>query len=117
VEAERLETTFDQLELAEVPLEILGTIVTDKASGFTGMAINFVRHINGCFHVVIQPSGVLKKTGSPIEKAEFDLRGCSGKMIPKLSDEQLKKSKEKNPSPTGGSFQKQLPSTDSVLCH
>jgi len=82
-----------------VPIEILGTIVTDKPSGFTGMAIDFIRHINGCFHVTIQPKGLLKKNGNPIQKADFDLRQCTGKKIKELSESELKESKKKNPSP------------------
>jgi hypothetical protein len=114
IELERLETTENQFEEVEVPFEILGTIVTNMASGFKGMAVNFVRHVNGCFHVAIQPAGRLSKTNSPIQKAEFDLRECSGKMIQKLTDEQLKKSKEKRPSPTGDRFEKHIPGSGSI---
>jgi len=100
LEEERLEVlSKDDFEEVEVPFEILGTIVTDKASGFTGMAIDFIRHINGCFHVSIQPKGILKKNGNPIQKSDFDLRQCTGKKIKELSEAELKESKNKNPSP------------------
>jgi hypothetical protein len=89
------------LEEVEIPYEILGTIVTDKASGFTGMATEFIRHINGCFHVAIQPKGVLPKDNSPIKSRDFDLRGCAGDKITELSETERKKSIEKTPSPTG----------------
>jgi hypothetical protein len=105
LELERLETTEDQFEEVEVPFEILGTIVTDKASGFTGMAIAFVRHINGCFHVVIQPSGRLPKTGASIKHTDFDLRGCAGDKIPELTQGELATSKVEQPSPTDAHFE------------
>jgi hypothetical protein len=96
----RLKVEESDFEEVEVPLEILGTKVTHEASGFTGMAITFIRHINGCFHVYIQPEGVQKKNKKPIEKNDFDLRSCSGQMIAKMSEEDLKKSKTDQPSPT-----------------
>ncbi len=99
--AARLDVDDSDCETVEVPFEILGTTVTDKASGFTGMAVNFVRHINGCFHVAIQPKGTLPGDHQAIEIAEFDLRGCKGKAIRKLSEAEQKRSEEKNPSPTG----------------
>jgi hypothetical protein len=52
---ERLDIGENDFEMVEVPFEVFGTQVTDKASGFTGMATLFIRHINGCFHVEIQP--------------------------------------------------------------
>jgi hypothetical protein len=106
---QRLEVKPKDFEAVEVPFEILGTIVTDKASGFTGMAINFVRHLNGCFHVVIQPQGMLKGKNVPVEAADFDLRGCKGKMITQMSEEEKKESTQKNPSPTGDRFTRPQP--------
>ncbi len=104
MELERLEVTGAMFEEVEIPFEILGTEIYDKASGFKGMAVAFVRHINGCFHVQIQPSGVLKKTNSPIPKEDFDLRQCAGKKITQLSKAELAKSQRENPSPTGDKF-------------
>ncbi len=104
LEANRLDVNEEDFEEVEVPVEILGTQVTDEGSGFTGMGVSFVRHINGCFHVFIQPKGVNKKNNSPIRKHDFDLRSCSGEMITKLSKEDLEKSKIEKPSPTGGNF-------------
>jgi hypothetical protein len=105
LEIDRLEFDPQQMEEVEVPDEILLTQVTDKGSGFTGMAIGFIRHINGCFHVMIQPKGTLNKTGSPVKRADFDLRLCDGEAIKKLSAEERKKSEQRNPSPTGDSFE------------
>jgi len=99
LEAERLEVKGRDWEEVEVPFEILGTQVTDKPSGFSGMAVEFVRHVNGCFHVVIQPAGKLGKSGKPIKKSEFDLRQCRGPMITELSEKNLKESKARRPSP------------------
>ncbi len=115
LEATRLEVTDKNFENVEVPAEILGTKVTSNASGFTGMAIGFMRHINGCFHVVIQPEGMLKKTNKPIQRCDFDLRECSGPMIVEMSKAALKKSKDKNPSPTGDSLRDNLPPTRKPL--
>ncbi|GEM_PF-744323 len=115
VELERLVTTENQFEEVEVPFEIIGSIVKHKASGFTGMAIAFVRHTHGCFHVTVQPKGVLPRTNSPIKHAEFDLRECSGEKIEEMNAEQLQKSKEEQPSPTGDRFERELPSTDGPI--
>jgi hypothetical protein len=97
----RLEVNDSDYVEVEVPVEILGTQVTDKASGFTGMAVDFIYHINGCFHVAIQPRGVVERTGLPINVCEFDLRRCSGEKITELSKEELTESIEKGPSPSG----------------
>ena len=99
---ERLVVGEADFETVEVPFEILGTEVSDKASGFTGMAVRFVRHLNGCFHVEIQPAGTVKNKGeTPIASNEFDLRGCTGKMVPKLTEPARKKSHAETPSPEG----------------
>jgi len=108
---ERLEIKENDFEMVDVPFKILGSIVTSKASGFTGMAVEFMRHINGCFHVVIQPSGMSQKTKAPIGKHDFDLRECTGKKIIEMNEAELAKSKVKNPSPTGDKFQVSLPSS------
>lgn len=101
LEASRLNVTENDFEEVEVPIEILGTNVTDKASGFTGMATSFLRHINGCFHVFIQPKGMNQKNNSPIQKCDFDLRSCEGEMITKMSEKELEESKLTTPSPAG----------------
>lgn len=102
LEAGRFNVKSTDFETVEVPAEILGTQVKDKASGFTGMAVSFMRHINGCFHVYIQPKGLNKKTNSPIKRCDFDLRSCEGRAIKKMTEDELKKSKIETPSPSGG---------------
>ena len=101
LEAERLNVKPTDFEEIEIPFEILGTFVTDKASGFDGMAVSFMGHINGCFHVFIQPKGLNPKNNSPIQKCDFDLRSCSGEAIDKPSPKKLAESKRKTPSPSG----------------
>lgn len=101
---ERLDVGDEEFEEIDVPMEILGTVVTDNPSGFTGTAIEFIRHINGCFHVVVQPEGLLPKKNTPIGRCDFDLRRCSGKKIPKLSEKARQESIKKEPSPTGDTF-------------
>jgi hypothetical protein len=97
--AERLMVTESDFEPVQVPFEVLGTEATDKASGFTGMAVAFVRHINGCFHIEIQPQGMLAGKNIPIRSNEFDIRGCVGPMIPVLTVEQQDQSQRQAPSP------------------
>lgn len=100
---ERLEVGEDDFENIEIPSNILGTNVKDDASGFSGMAIHLIRHRNGCFHVNIQPKGVVEKTGKPIEAHEFDIRGCSGEQIPVLTPPEKAQSEQRQPSPMPGS--------------
>jgi hypothetical protein len=117
LEQERLVIKADDFELVEVPFEIIGTQVSSKSSGFTGMAVEFVRHINGCFHVTIQPKGICRKTQMPIEKHDFDLRDCTGPKIVELSEAALKQSREDTPSPDGENFHRDVERgipTDSV---
>lgn len=96
----RLEVKESDFEEVEVPFEILGTEVASSASGFKGMAIVFIRHLNGCFHIEIQPSGRSAKTGAPIGACEFDMRECIGEMIPKMDEQERKKSIKEKPSPS-----------------
>lgn len=98
---ERLKVNEEDFENIEIPSNILGSIVTDDASEFTGMATHLIRHRNGCFHVNIQPKGIVEKTGKPIADHEFDIRGCSGEQIPVLTPAKKKASEKKNPSPIG----------------
>lgn len=100
---ERLTVGKDAFETVDIPIEIIGTTVTDKASGFTGMAIALIRHINGCFHVEIQPEGTSKKSHGRIDSNDFDLRGCVGEMIPQLTAEEKKESEVRRPSPSPAS--------------
>lgn len=95
----RLITKDADHEMIEAPFEILGSKVTDKASGFTGTAITLIRHLNGCFHIEIQPAGVLP-TKKPIQTRDFDVRACTGEKIPVLTPAQRRASEEEAPSPT-----------------
>jgi hypothetical protein len=97
--AARLEVTEGDYELVEVPFEILGTTVRDDASGFEGMAISLIQHINGCFHVEIQPPGLLEESKMPVKACEFDLRRCSGEAIKSLTESEYQQSVKRNPSP------------------
>ena len=101
-------SNFD--ETVEIPTEIIGTNVTDNASGFTGKAIGLIRHVNGCFHVQIQPKGIIKKTGNAIKPTDFDLRQCSGEKINNGTEEEVEKSKVTRPSPTGDKVSDHYPS-------
>lgn len=96
----RLSYKESDFEKVEVPFQVLGTQVECSSSGFKGMAVAFIRHINGCFHVEIQPNGKIEKTGKPIASYECDMRECVGEMVPKLDEQQRKESVEKSPSPS-----------------
>lgn len=106
VGVERLQVSERNFEEVDVPFEILGSQVTDKASGYVGMAVEFVRHISGCFHVVIQPKGKSPKTGASITPSDFDLRGCTGEKIQVLTESARRESQERTPSPTEVSTRK-----------
>jgi hypothetical protein len=80
------------------PLEVLGTEVEDKASGFKGMAVSMCVHINGCVHFNVQPQG-LQESGSPVETANFDYRRLKGVAIKEMNSNELKLSKKTKPSP------------------
>lgn len=90
----RLEVVDSDYEMIDVPFEILGTTVTDTITTFTGIAVNFIRHLSGCFHVTIQPSSV------EIDALDFDLRRCEGEMIRPLPEKEAEKSKKEEPSPS-----------------
>jgi hypothetical protein len=111
LEEDRFEVVEDMFERIDVPTEVLGTQVVDEASGFTGMATRFVRHLNGCFHVEIQPAGVVPKTGKPIRCRDFDLRGCTGEMIKPLTQPELAESKKERPSPVDTPYAVGLPAS------
>jgi hypothetical protein len=83
----------------ELPLEVLGTQVIDRASGFKGQAINVVLHISGCVHVGVQPNGVLDKTRAPIDSCDFDIRRLAGDAIQRMTDEERAADQKAKPSP------------------
>jgi hypothetical protein len=90
-----------KLEEIEIPIEVLGTVVKDEASGIEGTALSFVRHPNGCFHVHIQPKGVIEKTREPIKPIDVDFRQVTGEKVPVMTEEEKEVSRKKNPSPDG----------------
>lgn len=84
----------------EIPVEVLGTDVTDDASGFTGTATALTLHPSGCVHISVQPRGSLAETGGRIEVCDFDIRRVSGPAIPKLTEPQRAQAERTNPSPS-----------------
>ncbi len=83
----------------ELPIEVLGTHVEDKATTFAGTAVALVHHINGCNHFAVKPRGIVEKTGNSIRVRDFDIRRLKGEKIPVLSDEEIQKSQKEAPSP------------------
>lgn len=86
----------------DLPTHVLGTIVEDKASGFKGMAVSLVYHINGCVHFNVQAKG-LQDTGAPIETCNFDIRRLTGDAIEPMTPEEQKKDEKERPSPASDS--------------
>lgn len=78
--------------------EILGSTVTDMASGYSGTALGLTLHISGCLHVCIQASGKTEK-GEVINDLNFDLRQCSDPRVPKWTEAEIEKDKRDKPSP------------------
>lgn len=97
IEGGMLLTEADEPDL---PTHVLGTIVEDEASGFKGMAVSLVYHINGCVHFNVQPKG-LQDTGAPIETCNFDIRRLKGEAIKPMTSEEQKQDEVKCPSPSG----------------
>lgn len=79
--------------------DLLGTEVEDTASGFKGVVVSTVLHINGCLHVDVQPQGVLAKTNTRVKPHNFDIRRLKGARVPQLTEDQLAKSHAATPSP------------------
>lgn len=86
-------------EVILLPLNILDTLVEDKATGFKGTATTLYYYMNGCIHIDVKPKGIIKETGESVKVREFDIRRLKGKMINELSEKELQASKLKNPSP------------------
>ncbi len=101
VPANRLSVYNDQscCENVRLPVEALGTIATDTASGFTGMVISVTLHISGCVHLLLQPAKTLEKTGAAVESCDFDIRRLTGKAIPKLTEAERQADQTAKPSP------------------
>lgn len=95
--AERIKQPVKWIEI-DMPVDILGTIVTNKASGFKGMATALILHVNGCIHVQLQARGALK-AGEIAPACDFDIRECEGPAIKALSQKNLSESKRVKPSP------------------
>lgn len=83
----------------ELPLEVVGTEVEDKATGFKGTAIALAYHINGCAHFAVKAKGIAPKTGQTVDAVEFDIRRLKGPAIKELTKEELDQSKKDKPSP------------------
>lgn len=83
----------------DLPVNVLGTQVQDKASGFSGTATALTLHINGCVHIIVQPKGRLAETGDTIKQHEFDIRRLVGDAIKALTEDEYQKDIVKRPSP------------------
>jgi len=84
-----------------LPVDILGSYAKDNASGYEGNITSLRLHINGCVHVSLQSTQILKETGTVPLSVDFDIRRLSGEKIDDITEEELEESRLKNPSPTG----------------
>lgn len=82
------------------PLNVIGSVVTDKASGYTGTATGLFYHIDGCCHVVAQSDGTTSK-GEVVESQEFNILRLEGEEIEPLTEEEAEEERAARPSPTG----------------
>ena len=84
----------------ELPIELVGTAVRDRASGFGGIVTFVELHINGCLHALIQAKGEVKKTGAMVVESNFDIRRLTGARVPTFgSDGAMVRHMKKKPSP------------------
>src|ERR1051325_7946972 len=80
-------------------INVLGSEVQDQGSGFKGIAVAAILHISGCVHLDIQPPGVVKETGEPIKRHNFDIRRLKGKAVKQMSAAESEVHQEQRPSP------------------
>jgi len=88
----------EQIEV-ELPNNVMGTFVEDKATGFNGKVVQLFYYLNGCIHLDVKPKGVIDETGETIAPKEFDIRRLKGDAIKNLTEEELNESKKTKPSP------------------
>jgi len=86
--------------MVDLPLEMIGTACTDKASGFKGVVKWVDLHINGCIHASLL-SKATTKTGELVPQQDFDIRRLKGSKVPKFTEPDLAKSIKDRPSPAG----------------
>ena len=91
----------DAFEMVTLPIDVLGKVVTDKASGFTGVCIRLIQHASGCVHVMIQPKGRTEK-GRGIDPLDFDIRRCESVAIKPMSGDEFRQDTKSKPSPSSG---------------
>lgn len=85
-------------EMPNLYLEVLGTEVEDRGTGFKGTAVEVQLHTNGCVHFFVQPAG-RQETGDAIQSCNFDIRRLVGPAIKPLSHEEKVESMRRHPSP------------------
>lgn len=88
----RLTVKPEDFEMKEIPTDMIGNTVTHTISGYKGMVIGIVVHLNGCIHYVLQAEGRTKDL-NPVKVIEVDPRSCDG-IIPSATPK-----KEDPPSP------------------
>ncbi len=99
LESSRVSDSNPPTEEVEIPTEILGTIVTDEASGFTGRAIQLIRHTHGCVHVMVQ-SQEKTKSGNPVDPCDFNFIQLTGEAIKPMTESEKDLSRTIKPSST-----------------
>jgi hypothetical protein len=85
--------------VSDLPLEVLGTKVEDKATGFKGTVTAIDRHINGCVHLDIKSPEIIEETGESVDLINLDIRRLRGEAIVELDGDILEQNRKDNPSP------------------
>lgn len=82
----------------DLPVEVLGSMVTDIYSGFTGMAVQMAVHLNGCVHFWVQ-GGNLDDDGTLASPQDLSILQLTGKKITKKTLTSLEYVKTGSPKP------------------
>ncbi len=89
----------ETIPMPALPLEVIGTEVEDRASGFAGVAVSICLHISGCVHVSVQPKGRFEKTGAAVCACDFDIRRLQGAAIKPMTEQEREADQAEKPSP------------------
>ena len=84
----------------EMPVEMIGTEVTEKASGFKGLCVGLITHHGGCVHAEVQAPG-RDEDGKLIKLQDFDILRLKGEKVPKFTPKEAEQRKKDKPSPAG----------------
>jgi hypothetical protein len=103
VDESRIESTEADLEPLHPnlvkALPVLGTVVEDYVTDFTGVAVALQLHLSGCVHVDVQSDEFDEVTESLVPAQNFDIRRLTGDSIEETTAEEELESEVRHPSP------------------